>query len=146
MRMTQATRQLSSADFVDGECEARMDLGIELLPMLCVAVWGYMYGEAALTQCADASSGRLESSYALPYGMVALGCALLEINATGFMRMPPVDPNFAAQWFPGFALRPGSASASAVRSLPLRTLRRGSHIAYAMDGITEGECCWFHGL
>jgi hypothetical protein len=133
MRVTPAATQLSSADFVDGVCEARIDDGIDLSPMLCVAVWGYMYGEEALTECVDARSGRLEFSYTLPYGIVALGCAILEINVDDYSTRPAYTAKNLAAWFPGFGLRLGSNSV--VRGYPLRTLGMASDSVYAMDGM-----------
>jgi hypothetical protein len=134
MRVTPVATQLSSADFVDGVCEALIEHGIGSYPMLCVAVWGYMYGDMALTQCGNASSGnsRLEFSFTLPYGIVALGCALLDLGFSHYTGMPPVEQEFLSRWYPGFALRPGS---TAVYGLPLGVLGRGSSIVYAMDGM-----------
>ena len=134
MRVTPVATHLSSADFVDGVCEALIEHSIGSYPMLCVAVWGYMYGDMALTQCGNVSSSnsRLDFSFTLPYGIVALGCALLEPGFNHDTRMHPVKQEFLAQWYPGFALRPGS---TAVYGLPLGVLGRGSSIVYAMDGM-----------
>ena len=176
MQIAPATRQLSSADFVVGFCEAHFDRdagddemsgGIDSSLMLCVVVWGYMWSEAALLpQCVHARVGRLAISNTLPFGTVALGCALVRIedldcatrsNRSSESECPllPVEAGTVANWFPGFAARHPESPGSPTPTSGLRMIGglRLSHPGgrrdiYGIDGmkLSVDGSTWIHAL
>ena len=142
MRLEPAARPLSSADFVRGVCEAHLDEGevgnseaIDSL-IICVAVWGYMSQFQTLLQCGQAGARLLSFSHTLPYGMVSLGCMLIDAELFssesgqvgppfGHVTSPPEVADKIETWFPGFGLPPGS-NATVTVILGLSPLDRAS--------------------
>ena len=147
MRLEPAARPLSSADFVRGVCEAHLDeahldegeIGtseaIDSL-IICVAVWGYMSQFQTLLQCGQAGARLLSFAFTLPYGMVSLGCMLIDAELFssesgqvgppfGHVTSPPEVADKIETWFPGFGLPPGS-NATVTVILGLSPLDRAS--------------------